>query len=109
MTSMKSICFAMCLVAGLVSLCLQNDETAQAQPVAKPASKASASKDPYGIDKRVPWTTSRFRGTPEPPLPYRAERSFPKLSFKSPTVLTNAPATDRLFVAEQHGKIFSIP
>jgi len=64
---------------------------------------------PFGITQRVPWTTSKFRGTPDPPLPYRAERIFPKIHFKDPTVLTNAPGTARLFVAEQRGKIFSIP
>ncbi len=97
----------------VMSLCFPSDEPARAQLAAAPAatadSKANAAKEPVGIDKRIPWTTSRFRGTPDPPLPYRAERVFPKLQFKSPTVLTNAPATDRLFVAEQHGKIFSIP
>ncbi|MCO6458235.1 MAG: PQQ-dependent sugar dehydrogenase [Pirellulaceae bacterium] len=58
---------------------------------------------------RVPWSTSRFRGRPEPPPPYRAERLFPKLNFQQPTVLTSAPGTDRWFVAEHSGKIYSIP
>src|SRR6516162_1311656 len=71
--------------------------------------KSDAASRPYGIAKRVPWTTSNFRGRPEPPLPYRAERVFPKINFKNPTVLTSAPGTDRMFVAEQYGKIFSIP
>ncbi|MSR57959.1 MAG: c-type cytochrome [Planctomycetaceae bacterium] len=79
----------------------------------EPTERAVAPKDvgvrPYGLSARVPWTTSRFRGTPEPPAPFRAERAFPNLSFKNPTVLTNAPGTDRLFVAEQTGKVYSIP
>jgi uncharacterized repeat protein (TIGR03806 family) len=62
-----------------------------------------------GLDQRVAWTTSNFRGRPEPPPPFRAERVFTKLHFERPTVLTNAPGTDRLFVAEQGGKVFSIP
>ncbi|HWB09451.1 MAG TPA: PQQ-dependent sugar dehydrogenase [Pirellulales bacterium] len=62
-----------------------------------------------GFNRRVPWTTSRFRGSPDPPLPYRAERVFPHIHFKNPTVLTGAPGTNRLFVAEQAGKIYSIP
>jgi putative heme-binding domain-containing protein len=57
---------------------------------------------------RVPWTTSQFRGSPDPPLPYRAEWIFPQIHFKNPTVLTNAPGSNRLFVAEQAGKIYSI-
>jgi uncharacterized repeat protein (TIGR03806 family) len=64
---------------------------------------------PYGIDKRVAWTTSRITGSPEPPHPYRVERVFPKLAFKNPLLITNAPATDRLFVGEQAGKLYSIP
>src|SRR5262245_31475060 len=61
----------------------------------------------YGIAERVPWTTSRVRGSPEPPRPYRTENAFPRLKFKNPTVIANAPGTDRLFVAEQAAKLYS--
>ncbi|HLJ93421.1 MAG TPA: PQQ-dependent sugar dehydrogenase [Gemmataceae bacterium] len=63
----------------------------------------------FGIGKRVPWTTSRITGSPEPPHPYRAERVFPKLGFKNPLLITNAPGTDRLFVGEHAGKLCSFP
>ena len=63
----------------------------------------------FEIKQRQPWATSRVKGSPEPPLPYRAQRVFQHLNFKQPTVLTNAPSTDRLFVAEQKGRIYSIP
>lgn len=56
-----------------------------------------------------PWTTSKLVGSPDPPPPYRAVNAFPKLSFKNPVLVTHAPGTDRLFVAEHHGKIFSFP
>jgi putative heme-binding domain-containing protein len=62
-----------------------------------------------GIEKRTPWTTSRLTGSPDPPPPYRLERVFPKLTFKNPLLLSNAPGTDRLFVGEQAGKIYSFP
>ena len=29
-------------------------------------------------DARIPWTTSRIVGTPEPPRPYTVELAFPK-------------------------------
>lgn len=48
-------------------------------------------------------------GTPEPPLPYIVERAFPELKFVEPVDLCAAPETDRLFVAELKGKIFSFP
>jgi uncharacterized repeat protein (TIGR03806 family) len=70
---------------------------------------ADASVRPYGIQKRVPWATSRITGSPEPPHPYRIERVFPKLAFKNPLLITNAPGTERLFVGEQAGKLFSFP
>jgi putative heme-binding domain-containing protein len=57
--------------------------------------------------KRVLWQTSHITGSPEPPAPYRMERVFPKLEFKNPLLLVKAPGTDRLFVAEQAGPIYS--
>jgi len=58
---------------------------------------------------RVPWTTSKVTGSPEPPHPYRVVPAFPKLKFHNPLHLTRAPGTARLFVLEQGGKIFSFP
>jgi hypothetical protein len=59
--------------------------------------------------KRVPWTTSRITGSPEPPLPYVTQRAFPALKFTQCLDLVAAPGSDRLFVVEQEGKIFSFP
>jgi uncharacterized repeat protein (TIGR03806 family) len=70
---------------------------------------AESGEQPFGLQQRSLWTTSNFRGRPEPPPPFRAERVFAKLSFKEPTVLTSAPGTRRMFVAEHRGKIYSIP
>jgi len=64
-------------------------------------------QQPFGIEKRIPWTTSRIAGSPDPPLPYVVKRVFPKLKFKEPVDWANTPSIDRLFVAEQWGKIFS--
>jgi len=59
------------------------------------------------IPKRAPWTTSRITGSPEKPLPYVTERAFPSIKFKDCLDITSAPGSDRLFVLEQAGKIFS--
>src|SRR6516164_11644442 len=76
-----------------------------------PATKlpADAKERPHGIPKRTPWTTSRLTGTPEPPSPYKVERVFPKLAFKNPLHLTTAPGSDRFFVTEHQGKMYSFP
>ena len=68
---------------------------------AKPTQKAS------GLEKRVPWTTSRVKGSPDPAAPYRIQPAFPQLKFYEPLELVAAPGSDRLFVAERAGKIFS--
>jgi uncharacterized repeat protein (TIGR03806 family) len=60
-----------------------------------------------GLLQRVPWTTSRVVGSPEPPAPYKVEPAFPKLTFDRPLAITNAPGINRLFVVEQAGKIYS--
>ncbi len=67
----------------------------------------SAPKKPAGLTKRTPWTTSRIKGSPEPPPPYRLEVAFPKLKFYEPLELTAAPGTNRLFVAQRPGKVHS--
>ena len=69
----------------------------------------SAARRPFGIEHRTPWTTSRIRGAPDPPAPYRIERVFEKLQFVEPLELASALGSDRLYVAERYGKIFSFP
>ena len=62
---------------------------------------------PFGLTKRVPWTTSRMTGSPDPPPPYRLERVFPKMKFQGPVCIAQEPDTNRLLVGENDGKIFS--
>jgi uncharacterized repeat protein (TIGR03806 family) len=56
---------------------------------------------PYGVEKRVPLTTSRVVGSPEPPLPYRVRRAFPDLKVNFPIYVTNEPGSDRLLLITQ--------
>lgn len=72
-------------------------------------SQRDAVADPpqVGIENRVAWTTTRITGSPEVPLPYVTEQAFPALKFNRCLDLTKAPGSDRLFVVEQGGKIFS--
>ena len=60
------------------------------------ASARAQDARPYGIEQRVPWTTSRIRGTPDPPAPYRTEQAFPHLTFQEPLAVTTGPVSDRL-------------
>lgn len=58
---------------------------------------------------RVPWTSSKIAGTPDPPSPYAVEPAFPGIKLQSPVVLVRAGGTGRLFVGELHGRISSFP
>ena len=60
-----------------------------------------------GIDKRVPWTTSRVHGSPDPASPYRTRNAFPNLQFNEPLALAIVPGVERWVVAERSGKIWS--
>ena len=60
-------------------------------------------------DTRVPWTSSKITGSPEPPPPYRTQRAYPKLTFRNPLDIAFAAGSRRIFVAEQYGKIYSFP
>ena len=59
------------------------------------------------VQQRTPWVTSKIIGTPDPPSPYRIDRAFPHLNFKTPTFLTQAPESSRWYLGELDGKIFS--
>jgi glucose/arabinose dehydrogenase len=64
---------------------------------------------PPQADRRVPWSTSRVLGSPDPPLPYQAKRAFPKLNFRHPLYMAFEPTTGRAMVVHQHGRILSFP
>ena len=61
---------------------------------------------PYGIPKRVPWTTSKLVGSPEPPRKFRLRRAFGQLRFDKPVFLAEDPSTKRLYVSEYGGLIY---
>jgi putative heme-binding domain-containing protein len=56
---------------------------------------------------RIPWTTSRVTGSPEPPPPFKVVRAFPNLKFNKPLLLARCPGSDRLFIGEQAGVLYS--
>jgi uncharacterized repeat protein (TIGR03806 family) len=92
----KSLLFAAALAGGLMLLGWNSDAGQKSERKA------------FGLEKRVPWTTSNVKGSPEPPPPYKTEPAFPKLPpFEEPLDLTYAPGTNRLFVAGRWGKIWS--
>src|SRR4051812_33929229 len=56
---------------------------------------------------RTPWAASRVVGSPDPPPPFKVVRAFPNLKFEHPLLLARCPGTDRLFVGEQAGVLYS--
>src|SRR6185369_16521451 len=96
---MRSIALAFVSLLGLAGLwqVLAQEQGGDKEPVRKE----------FGLEKRVPWATSKVKGSPEPPPPYRTEPAFTKLKFEEPLDMTFAPGTNRLFVAERWGKIYS--
>src|SRR5437016_4841196 len=99
---MRPVPVLLALLGGAaVALCLSSR--------AEETERRESNRKPFGIDKRVPWTTSRVKGSPEPPAPYRTEVVFPKVKFFEPLDMAPAPGSDRLFVAERRGRIYSFP
>ena len=66
---------------------------------------ASPAQDPPPARKA--WTTSKVVGSPDPPPPFKTVRAFPDIKFFHPLVMTACPGSDRLFVGEQDGAIYS--
>lgn len=69
------------------------------------SSLAQSSKPAKSV--RVPWTTSRVVGSPDPPPPFKVVRAFPKLKFEHPLLMARCPGSDRVFVGEQPGVLYS--
>jgi putative heme-binding domain-containing protein len=58
-------------------------------------------------EDRIPWTSSGFEGTPDPPLPYGTEHIFPLAKFKNPVSIIHSSEWNRYFVLEVDGRLFS--
>lgn len=67
----------------------------------------SAQPEPAKSARRA-WTTSRIVGTPEPPPPFKTVRVYQNLKFEHPLLLARCPGSDRLFVGEQAGVLYSV-
>ncbi len=85
----------------LLGLPWLSSSTAEAQP------SASSVRKPFGLEKRIPWTTSKMFGFPEPPPAYKTERAFPKIQFSEPLDLVHDASKNRFWVAERFGKLYS--
>ena len=57
--------------------------------------------------QREAWTTSRIIDSPEPPPPYTVERRFPNLEFKNPVEFVAEPGSDRWWMVELDGKVWT--
>jgi glucose/arabinose dehydrogenase len=68
--------------------------------VAVPAPE-NTSKPSFDITKRVPLTTSKVVGSPDPPPPYRVKRAFPNLKINFPIAIRHQPGSDRLWFITQ--------
>jgi uncharacterized repeat protein (TIGR03806 family) len=64
----------------------------------------AADEQPFGIERRIAWTTSRVIGSPDPPLPYKVEKTFTNIKWQAPIYVTPEPDTDYLLVVQQGGE-----
>src|SRR2546423_10625773 len=95
-----------CVMISLPRLLLLASLLSGLAAVAAAEDSSAKSARPFGIERRVPWTNSRFHGRPEPPPPFRVERVYSRLRFDRTTVLATIPGTDQMVVGEQLGKAY---
>jgi hypothetical protein len=53
---------------------------------------AETNDAPFGLERRVPWTTSHVVGSPDPPLPCAVERTFTNIQWRAPLYVAAEPA-----------------
>jgi glucose/arabinose dehydrogenase len=56
---------------------------------------------PHGIERRLPLTTCKVIGSPDPPPSYRAVRVYPDFTVSFPIAVAHQPGSDRLIVIHQ--------
>jgi glucose/arabinose dehydrogenase len=95
------------LARGRVRICAYTLTSLAAVLLIYSKSRAAPAEKPFGLDRRVAWSSSRLVGTPDPPPPYRLTRAFPQVSFQGPVFIAQDPESDRLLVAEYEGRIYS--
>lgn len=61
----------------------------------------AATAKPYGVAKAIP--TSTVVGSPEPPLPYKAERVYPNFRPAFPIMVKAMPSAEQLMLITQDG------
>jgi uncharacterized repeat protein (TIGR03806 family) len=59
------------------------------------------SEQAFDITRRVPLTTSKVVGSPDPPPPYRVQRLYPHLKINFPIAVRHQPGSDRLWFITQ--------
>ena len=55
--------------------------------------------------ERIKWTTSRVKGTPEPPLPYEVNVAYENVQLDAPVAINRLSGTPYYIVAQQHGGV----
>jgi uncharacterized repeat protein (TIGR03806 family) len=93
-------------VAGLTGLVALFMPRGNAEPRTTAEEKEPVHKA-IGLEKRELWTTSKVKGSPEPPDPYTMVRTYPKIKFFESLELTPVPGKKAWVVAERPGKIFT--
>ncbi len=64
----------------------------------------SAEEKPFGLEKRIQWTTSNVKGWPEPPPPYTVEARFLDVDWERPVYAKAEPNSEQLWVVQQGGE-----
>src|SRR4051812_25691863 len=59
--------------------------------------------------RRVPWTTSRIHGSPDPAKPYIAKQVYENLNFREVTEIVFDVVSKRWLIMERAGRILSLP
>lgn len=66
-----------------------------------PAQNPPPEPPPVGLDRRIPWTSSRVVGSPDAPPPFRVRKAFERLHLDHPIHAVRQPGTDQYLVITQ--------
>ena len=95
------------LLAGSAVACA--GEVGAVRPASGDDNVTNTRAAPGDARQRVPWTGSRFAGTPDPPPPYTVALAFPKLKLRIPRRARSGPGDKPALRGRAEGPNLLVP
>ncbi|MCR9294505.1 MAG: PQQ-dependent sugar dehydrogenase [bacterium] len=99
--SLKTHCLCCVVVLVVFGSCTLRNFAANPTDLVDTGLSASDPQEAvFGMQRRIPWTTSNVRGFPDPPPPLKLVRAYPEIQIPNLIALSSIPGSDYLLAVD---------